>query len=171
MLNQYEIEELVDQVVDIITQQILLANRTGSLNELLDKYGFNEFIKNNSAYDTEKDGKIVVIGQSEINKNILCGIVKSLGLSRDRFEFCLDYNESKTYNYKNMQYNPKYRVVLFGPVPHSTIGKSDSGSVIAEMQQKEGYPRVVILNSNNALKITKSGFKKALENLIAENYI
>ena len=54
-----------------------------------------------------------------------------------------------------------YRVVLFGPIPHSTSGKNDSSSVIAEMTSKEGYPRVEILSGSNELKITKSGFRKA----------
>ena len=37
--------------------------------------------------------------------------------------FCLDYNGTKTYNYKKLQYASNYRVVLFGPVPYSTSGK------------------------------------------------
>lgn len=83
----------------------------------------------------------------------------------------MDYNDTKTYNYKKLQYAPNYRVILFGPVPHSTTGKNDSSSVIAETRNKEGYPRIEILNGSNELKITKSCFKKALEGLIGENYI
>lgn len=61
--------------------------------------------------------------------------------------------------------------VLFGPLPHSTSGKNDSSSVIAEMKSKEGYPRIETLNAGNKLKITKSNFKSTLERLIQENYI
>lgn len=167
MLNSYELEE----IIDAITQKVILANRTGNLETLLNDWGFDNLISPYSAYETDKNGKIVVIGQSEVNKNVLCGIIKSLNLDKDRFEFCLNYNESITYNYKKLQYSPNYRVVMFGPTPHSTSGKNDSGSVIAEMIKKEGYPRVEILSGSNELKITKSGFRRTLEKLIAENYI
>lgn len=167
MLNSYELEE----VIDSITQKIILANRTGTLENLLQQWGFDSLLKNDSVYETNKDGKIVVIGQPEVKINVLEGIIKSLNLDKNRFEFCLDYNDSKTFNYKKMQYSPIYRVVMFGPVPHSSVGKRDSSSVIAEMKNREGYPRVVVLNDGNELKITKTNFKIALENLIKDNYI
>ena len=166
MLNHLEMENIIEKV----TGMLFLANRTGKLNDLLRKLGLTEFLKE-SVYETQKDGKIVVIGQSEVNVNKLQGVIKSLGLDKERFEFCLEYDATKTYNYKKLQYSPKYRVVLFGPVPHSSTGKNESGSVIAEMTSKEGYPRVVLLNYNNELKIVKSGFKKALEMLLSEEYI
>ena len=166
MLNHLEMENIIEKV----TGMLFLANRTGKLNDLLRKLGLTEFLKE-SVYETQKDGKIVVIGQSEVNVNKLQGVIKSLGLDKERFEFCLEYDAAKTYNYKKLQYSPKYRVVLFGPVPHSSTGKNESGSVIAEMTSKEGYPRVVLLNYNNELKITKSGFRKALEMLLNEEYI
>ena len=159
MLNSYELEE----VIDSITQKIILANRIGTLENLLQQWGFDSLLKNDSVYETNKDGKIVVIGQPEVKINVLEGIIKSLNLDKNRFEFCLDYNDSKTFNYKKMQYSPNYRVVMFGPVPHSSVGKRDSSSVIAEMKNREGYPRVVVLNDGNELKITKTNFKIALE--------
>lgn len=167
MLNSYELEE----VIDSITQRIILANRIGTLENLLQQWGFDSLLKNDSVYETNKDGKIVVIGQTEVKINVLEGIIKSLNLDKNRFEFCLDYNDSKTFNYKKMQYSPNYRVVMFGPVPHSSVGKRDSSSVIAEMKNKEGYPKVITLNDGNELKITKTNFRMALENLIKEDYI
>lgn len=167
MLDYEELEEVIDR----ITAKVTLANRTGELDELLMAWGFSDLVKAEPSYETEKDGKIVVIGASEIKENILTGIVKSLGLEKDRFEFCLDYDKAKTYQYNKLRYNPNYRLVLFGPVPHSSTGKNDSTSVIAEMENHEGYPRVEVLNGNNAVKITKSNFKKVLTQLIKEDYI
>ncbi len=167
MLNSYELEE----VIDSITQKIILANRIGTLENLLQQWGFDSLLRNDSVYETNKDGKIVVIGQAEVKINVLEGIIKSLHLDKSRFEFCLDYNDSKTFNYKKLQYSPNYRVVMFGPVPHSSVGKRDSSSVIAEMKNREGYPKVITLNDGNELKITKTNFRMALENLIKENYI
>ena len=167
MLNSYELEG----VIDTITQKVILANRIGTLRTLLQKWGLDNILINESAYETNKDGKIVVIGQSDVKLNVLQGIIKSLNLDKNRFEFCLEYDECKTFNYKKLQYSPNYRVVLFGPLPHSTSGKNDSSSVIAEMKSKEGYPRIETLNAGNKLKITKSNFKSTLERLIQENYI
>lgn len=167
MLDSYELEE----IIDIITQKVILANRTGTLETLLQQWGFDNLLNSESTYETNKDGKIVVIGQTEVKLNVLQGIIKSLNLDKNRFEFCLDYNESKTYNYKKLQYSPNYRVVMVGPIPHSSVGKNDSSSVIAEMKNKEGYPRIETLCDSNELKITKSNFKSTLEKLILENYI
>lgn len=167
MLNSYELEE----VIDVITQKIILANRLGTLRNLLQQWEFDNLLNSDSVYETNKDGKIVVIGQTEVKLNVLEGIIKSLHLDKNRFEFCLDYNDSKTFNYKKLQYAPNYRVVMVGPIPHSSVGKNNSSSVIAEMKNKEGYPRVETLNDSNELKITKSSFRTTLEKLIKENYI
>lgn len=60
---------------------------------------------------------------------------------------------------------------MIGPVPHSSVGKNDSSSVIAEMKNEEGYPKVIVLDDSNGLKITKTNFKEKLYKLIEENYI
>ena len=70
-----------------------------------------------------------------------------------------------------MQYAPQYRIVLFGPTPHSGYGKGESGSIIAELEKLPAYPRVERLISGNELKITKSNFREMLEKLIEEEYI
>lgn len=70
-----------------------------------------------------------------------------------------------------MQYAPQYRLILFGPVPHSGYGKGDSGSIIAELEKSPAYPRVERLTSGNELKITKSNFRDMLERMIKEDYI
>ena len=51
-----------------------------------------------------------------------------------------------------------------------TAGKGDSSSAISEMEKGNGYPKVVRLGSND-LKVTKTGFKKALQEQIAAKYI
>ena len=92
-------------------------------------------------------------------------------MDTSRFEFCLEYSKAKKYEFQKLRYNPNYRVVIFGPVSHSSSGKNDSSSVIAEMEGNEGYPRVVRLSSNKTLKITKSNLREGLQALINETYI
>lgn len=167
MLDYEELEELIETITSMIT----VANRSGELEQLLKGWNLDHLILGSSVYATEKSGKIVVIGESEVKENVLRGLVKKYGINVNRFEFCLDYGAAKKYPYKKLRYNTNYRLVIFGPVPHSSSGKNDSTSVIAEMKNNEGYPRVEVLSSNREVKITKSNFKKLLEQLIDENYI
>ena len=170
MLDTERLEKLIDKV----TEKILIANRTGELDSLLVKWGFSDLIEpetsSNSFYDTRKDGKIVVLGASQVKERDLLGIVKGLGLDKDRFELCLDYKEIEAYRFSKLQYNTNYRLVIVGPMPHSTTGKGEQRSTIAEMENGVGYPKVIRLGSNE-LKITKSNFRQVLQEQITANYI
>ncbi len=167
--------ERLEEIIDTVTEKIYLANRTGELEKLLSNWGLSSLIKNDAPssddfYDTHKDGTIVVIGDSQVKEHDLLGIVKSLGLDKDRFEFCLDHERIKTYQFSKMQYNPNYRLVIVGPMPHSTTGKGDSRSTISELENGSGYPKVIRLGSNE-LKITKTNFKQALQEQQNADYI
>ncbi len=171
MLNSERLEELIDT----ITEKIILANRMDELDNLLDSWGLHNLIENeplssDTFYDTYRKGKIVVLGSSQVKEHDLLGIVKSLGLDKDRFEFCLDYKQIVSYPFSKLQYNPDYRLVIVGAMPHSTAGKGDSSSAIADMEKGNGYPKVIRLGSNE-LKISKSNFKKALQEQQSINYI
>ena len=83
MLNSYELEEIIDN----ITQKIILANRIGTLENLLQQWGLDNLLNNDSVYETNKDGKIVVIGQPEVKINVLEGIIKSLHLDKVDLSF------------------------------------------------------------------------------------
>lgn len=167
--------ERLEEIIDAVSERIYLANRTGELESLLDDWGFRDLIKNDAVssddfYDTHKNGKIVVLGSSQVKEHDLLGIVKNLGLDKDRFEFCLEYKEIVSYPFSKLQYNPNYRLVIVGPMPHSTAGKVNSSSAIAEMENGNGYPKVIRLGSNE-LKITKTNFKNTLQNQQAIDYI
>lgn len=167
--------ERLEDIIDAITKKIYLANRTGELESLLADWGLQELINNvvlssDDFYDTHKNGTIVVIGSSQAKEHDLLGIVKSLGLDKDRFEFCLEYKEIVSYPFSKLQYNPNYRLVIVGAMPHSTAGKGYSSSAIADMEKGNGYPKVIRLGSNE-LKITKTNFKKALQEQQAIDYI
>ncbi len=171
MLNSDRLEEIIDTV----TAKISRANRMDELESLLESWGLQELIdpapESNTFYETRKNGKIVVIGASQVKERDLLGIVKKLGLDKDRFEFCLDYDAIETYNFKKLQWDINYRLVIVGPMPHSTTGKGNSRSTISEMEKPDnGYPKVIRLGSNE-LKISKSNFQELLEKQQAENYI
>ncbi len=119
-----------------------------------------------------KNGKIVVLGASDVDEAHLLITAGKLGIDKSRFEFCLDYEAIQKYNFRKLQYSEKYRLILVGPMPHSSAGKADSGSAIAEMEKHpEMYPRIIRMSAGSALKITKSGFKEVLESMLQEDYI
>lgn len=173
-----EINELVDleeailqELPETLSHILSKANRTGQMDELLDMLEMTHLLQPTVKSETYRDGKIVVIGESEVTEERLLNIAKGLGLEKKRFEFCLDYDKAQRFDYRKLQHEPNYRLVLFGPVPHSATGKGESSSIITEMERKLGYPRVVRLQGNRALKITQNSFKVALKELIDENYI
>ena len=157
--------ELID-LLDKIYKRVSDANRTGTLEELLREAGWLDLIGEEQIYNSYESGIITVIGESEVKESILIGIAKQFGISKEKLEFCLDYEKAKKLNYRKFQYEPKYRAVLFGPVPHSSSGKEDFSSVITNMEQTQGYPKVIRIASNGThLKITKSSFRAALSKL------
>ncbi len=167
MLSVEELEELLDEV----SKRITLANRNGTLDELLTALGMHDLVEPQIAIGNKK-GKIVVLGGSEVDEKHLQITAGKLGLDKHRFEFCLDYGALQKYNYRKLQYSDSYRVIMVGPIPHSTMEKGNSGSIISEMESHPDiYPRVIRLGTDANLKISKSGFKEKLELLIRENYI
>jgi hypothetical protein len=175
-LSREELLHLEDEILAELPERLgialIKANRCDRLPELLSMLEMSDLLETENRLDTERNGKIVVIGASEIDKNTLSAIVKNLGLDKDRFEFCLDYESAKRYDYRKLDYGYKYRVVLFGPVPHSNTGTEDGSSVVANMEKhRERFPRVVRLMSGNEFKITKTSFRDTLKSLIEEEYI
>ena len=175
LLSIEELSELEDEIMgelpDKITSILSKLNRSGRLEEFLGLIGLEYLLEQEQDFYSYKDGKIVVVGGTEVKENVLLSIAKEMGLDKNRFEFCLDYNQVQKYDFKKMQYAPQYRIILFGPTPHSGVAKGDSGSVIAELEKAPAYPRVERLMSGTELKITKSNFREMLGKLIEEGYI
>lgn len=175
MLSIEELSELEDEIMnalpDKITEILSRANRNNQLEDLLKILGMSDLIGCGNAFETYKDGKIVVVGGTEVKEEVLASIGKQLGIDKKRFEFCLDYKDIQKYDFRKMQYAPQYRVILFGPTPHSGHGKGDSSSIITELENSDAYPRVERLISGQELKITKTNFRDMLQKLLNEEYI
>ena len=164
-------ERLLAEFPEHASEMLTRTNRTGDLEQLLDLMGMSYLLECEDEFETLRNGKIVIIGHSKLKEEEILGIAKDLGLDKDRFELCLDYDATQKYDFRKMHYAAQYRVVLFGPVPHSGKGKGTESSIIAGIEQQRGYPRVERLISGNELKITKSNIRMKLMELIAEGYI
>lgn len=162
-LDIVELSELASSILeampDMLLEAVTRANRTGQLEALLSLLGMSDFLGPSEVLDTYTTGKILVIGESAISAGELRSVAKKQGIDSDRFEFVLDYDDAKKYYYAKLQYNSNYRVVIFGPMPHSSNGKGDYSSTFARMQnERDVYPRVIQALNGNSPKITKSSF-------------
>lgn len=151
-----------------LSEILCKLNSNGNLDVLLNLMGLSNMLPSKTMIN--RKGKIVVIGQSSVKLNKLLAVAKELGFDKNRFEFCLNYNEAKTFPYKKMQYSQKYSAVLVGAMPHSVKDKGDFSSMITAMEKQDGYPPVIRMGSNE-LKITKTGFCNCLKNLLEQNFI
>ncbi len=169
MLGYEELAELEDnikaEIDNYLTNALTRLNRSGQLEDFLQMLGMEHLLKRESGYEVYKSGKIVVIGQSDVKPDILLSIAKKLGLEKERFELYLNYEDAKTFDFDRLQWNPRYSLLMVGPMPHSGIIKGDYSSIISALETKDGYPPVVRLGSNT-LKITKSDFKTKLSEMI-----
>lgn len=161
-----------DVLLDNVRERLSIANEDESLTTLLTKIGWADLLmEDDLGFYSYPSGKIVVLGGSECSEKRLLGVAKELGFAKKRFEFCLDYEDTVRYNYRKLQYQPQYSVVLAGPTPHKTSGTGEYSSMITALENEPGYPKVIRLTANQALKITKSNFKAALQELLDTGYL
>lgn len=163
-LEQSLQDTFAERLLEILTR----LNRTDKLNTWLELMGLTNLLQPDTSYFTYRSAKILVIGESQIKLNVLKAIIKNLGIDFNRFEFCLDYNDAKSYHYEKLRYNSNYSLVLVGAMPHKTSGTGDFSSAIARMEQEDGFPPVVRFKD---LKITKTTLKEALQESLNAGYI
>ena len=169
MLMINELMELEDRLHDELDENLtgILANlnRQGRLGDLLSLLGLQHLLDVESEPDGTflKNGRIVVIGASEVPEKHLQGVAKSMGLDKDRFEFYLDYEDGKKFEYSKLYYQSNYSLVMVGPMPHSSSGKCNYSSAIAAMEATEGYPPVMRIEISGLRAISKSAFRMKLQ--------
>jgi hypothetical protein len=172
VLDTDEINELEQSILEVINERLLIslikANRGGELSTLLNLLGMEDLLTPSFEIKSLPMGKIVVFGDSAIPQEQLAGIAKSLGIRKDRLEFNLDYMAVQKYDYRKFENTSKYCVILIGPIPHMTTGTDGYASLISALEAKNRIipAKIKRLENTNSLKITKTSFRKALEELI-----
>ncbi len=174
MVSENEFSELVEAVQMSIYQNLENAWKEGRLDEYLHRIGLDSLAPNKKAPvwdEAMQNGKIIIFGEAAIKDREILASVASQGISKDRVELHIEYNELKHFDFGKLRYNSDYRLILVGPMPHSTKNKGDYSSVIAMMEQEEGFTRIIRLTSNEQLKITKSNIKEAIRMAVASGYL
>lgn len=156
-----------------LTDIIIKLNRANRLGELLELLEIEEVTFSNGDYQSGllKTAKIVVFGETKLKPNILTAIGEQLGINKNRFELHLNYHDAKTFNFQKYQYNSNYSLILVGPMGHSGKSKGKESSVITHIINEDGFPPVVRLISNGQLKITKTNFRKTLQDQLNKGTI
>lgn len=169
-----------DNLLDIIAEasyrlhiEIKKSFKSGNIEEYLKNIGMEDIYPDEESllYDTNPDGKILIVGDGMIKENIIYGCLKDIGIPSDRVEVKLGYKTIKNMSFKSLQYNPAYRLILFGAVPHSGKGKEDKSSIITQIESDEGYPKVIRLTDSHGLKMTKTSLKEAVAAEIMSGYL
>lgn len=170
-----------EQLFDIITdatqkllKEIKIAYKSGNLEGYLSSIGMIDLYPSKEEmliYDTNPDGKIIIFGDSQLKDHEIYGCLKELGIPKDRIELQTSYEKVKKYPFRNIQYNPNYRLFLFGATPHSGAGKQDKSSIIAQIEDDDGYPKVIRLTDGHRLKITKTNLKNTIREEIESGYL
>lgn len=173
MMEIEEIVELEDKIrleLDEHLEEILVTlNRKGQLADLLKLLGCESLIEKDPALDVLKNGKIYVLGATEVKEEKLLAVAKELGLEKDRFVMNLTYDIGDCLS--TLEFNYMVSAIMVGPLPHSGKGKGDSSSMISEMERKRDRFAPVIRLGTSELKITKSDFKLKLESMLERGVI
>lgn len=171
MLSLEQIEILEAVLVERAEEILCHMNSQGTIDRFLKIAGLSDLFEEAKETDNQDpSGYIVVIGATMISANAIKGICKTMGISPKRLKLYLDYEKAQKLNYRSMYCNSRYALVLFGPIGHSARDKGDCSSIITAIEGENGYPPVIRLGTNK-LKVTKTGFKKALAYAIERGYI
>ncbi len=172
---QLEYEELSELQAEIqshlqenLRSVLINLNRLGKLSVFLEMIEAPHLLKSGPNYETHPNGRIIVVGQTQVNENDLKKAAKWLRINPERFDFYLKYDRIP--DLSHIRYHAGYAAILAGPVPHSIEGKGNYSSAITAWEHDSGYPPVIRMGQNK-LKITKSTFQRALQKLLDNGVI
>lgn len=158
-----ELTLILEKVYQKLVKEITEASYENKIDEVLKKYELQDEIEY-PCYDI-KNSKILIIGDSLVDKNDLINIARKYGIKENRIEFELDYNKLTNYNFGKLRNSMNYSDVLVGPIPHKVEGIEGYSSFLAMTDaMPEEYPKIIRLESSNELKITRQSFINGLLN-------
>ena len=158
---------LEEKVLNTIKLEMMDYNRIDELDLYLNHINMYDRLYNHKKLNKNDilSGKIAVIGQSDVKLNHLLGIAKDLDFDEEQIEFCLKYEDINKYNFNKLK-NEKYSFILVGPMPHKLKDGNGYSSMIERLKNEEGFPEAIEIRNENELKITKTSFRQALEEIL-----
>ena len=113
--------------------------------------------------------QILVAGACATKTKYLIGVAKEYGLKDNHLDFWDDYDKLN-HSLSRLSYNTKYRAIIIGPMPHMVEKIDGYNSFLSKLNSnKEAYPPVEVCRSaSGELKISKTAFREALNNLLGK---
>ena len=156
-----QISSIKGKIISKIDREIDLSIENGNLEEVLDKYGI--YLEEDIIPVNTRTMKILVFGALAGNLHEYQKASKLTGIDPDHIEFINDYERLGRYDIGRLEYSMSYSDIIYGPVPHSQVGKGSFASGLSRMKDNpDKYPRIIEAVANNSLKITITNFKEAL---------
>lgn len=174
ILSIEQLNELRSTACERMYKEMILHNRINELDDYLDKIGMKSLIQTSdtqSMYNSFSEGKILIIGGTRLKAHHIYRCFNEFGIDERRVELWLGYNEAVSRDYNKLRHNPIYRLVLFGPLPHSVNGKEDSSSIIRYFETSQGFPKTIRLKDNNGLALTLTTLRNTISEQIDSGYI
>jgi hypothetical protein len=167
ILGHEELGEIINSITESISREILLANRTGNLEQVLSKY--NHLIQkkeeNAQIIISPNKAKILILGFSQVSKNDIFLTFKHYGIPSTSIDIIDEESKISQFNIDSLLYSQTYTDLFIGPIKHSMKGKGGYESIIEYVKaNRNAFPTLAVLMVNGELKITKTSIKTAIEN-------
>lgn len=160
---------IIAEAMSRITTEMLREQTDEQFCMLLESFGLIDLVSNHLPYfpDTQKNGKIILFGDTQIKVKDIHGCLKQLKIDKNRFEY-VPYTDIRNYNFRNLEYNSNYSLILLGAMPHSARGMGDTNNALEWLNNNKNVAKTIRLEN---LKVTKTGLKKTLKEQIQIGYI
>lgn len=152
------------QLQDILMafeREAVAANNGGTIFSFLKEHGIPFDVEDEFPYDRQRV-RMLIAGSSMVDMREITKVLKQLGIDPGRVDTILDYDELQKYKWRALQYSDKYSDIIVGPMGHSAVDKGGYSSIIARMEQEDGWPNVVRATANQEIKISKNSLREAL---------
>ncbi len=167
MLGHEELGLIINSITERISREILLANRTGNLEQVLSKYShlIKEKEENNQFIISPNKAKILILGFSQVSKNDIYLTFMHYGIPTTSIDIIDEESKISQFNIDSLLYSQTYTDLFIGPIKHSMKGKGDYESIIEYVKaNRNAFPTLAVLMVNGELKISKTSIKAAIEN-------
>lgn len=115
--------------------------------------------------------RILVLAGSVVNADDLYKAARQCGIAdaHHQLELRLDYRKNKHFKLDELRYHSQYDGILIGPEAHKVCDVGDYSSLLQKLAIEEGFPpNTAIRTKAGTLRVTATGFKDAMSNLLAK---
>ena len=151
----------LDDPIKIISH----LDATDKLDEFLKITGLKSEVRKELERNLIKTKKVLVVGHGLAKETDYRQQCKNAGISPENFEFHLEFEDGAKMDFEKYRNNPEYGGIIVGAMPHSGKSKGNYSSVIDYLENEPGFPKVVKGNEGGEVKISLSGFYRAMLDL------